>query len=646
LGVAEPKKLAGFFLLFTLLGALFSLLAFQTQVLASVYDPNKNLGNEVIYQVMLDRFSDGNSENNFLAGDPVGLFDPDHKRPMARWGGDIQGLIDHLDYLADLGVTIIYISPIIKNANELVPLPFEGKGDLKIPDNIWEKYKNHQALTDEEKEKLLLGSNSNYHGYWGEDWNETDGHLAKRGQKGFDAVKELVDKADSKGMKIIVDIPLNHSNSWEISGGRLYKHGVFITDRKAEALKKPGEKWYHDEGDMPLDTDPNEIPYVREILYKLGLANPQEHWIYNKRLAGLADFDIEGNQEVMNYMVEAHLALLDLGVAGFRFDAVPYIPPEALSRFEFLIRNKYRDAPFIGEWFAGGPTKPRSMQFYSQTGYSMFNFDLRWVFEKGFSKDDERRWRNFNWLLDTISSKFAEMRDKGLDPNDMVTFIDNHDLPRLRDRMSAVGMDWLAGRKAIEATLAMQFTMPGVPCLLYGIEQDLFDGMKRIGMGDQVGGDPYNRPMMVFGKDDALKEKVKEFINIRKGYPVFRYGKFENLDGQLKREMVKANTISEKLGIISNCGRDRNYGFVREDEHNIAFYMTNVADSSCKVTMPLNFEGQMTDISFPEPRRASYSELAQKIDAGGKEVSFVMDPFDYLIMVFKKTDPAFVFSKN
>jgi glycosidase len=619
LGVAEPKKLAGFFFLFTLLVALFSLLAFQSIIHATVYDPHKNLDNEIIYHVFLDRFSDGNKGNNSFQDDPPALFDPLRSRPMARWGGDITGLINHLDYLADLGVTMIWVSPVIQNATELVP---EEKGDLKGE------------------------LNSNYHGYWGNDWYRVDRHLADPGEEGFDAVRRLVAEASRRGIKIIIDTVLNHSNNWFVSGGKLYKNGVFVTDREAEAKKPIGQKWYHDEGDIPLDTDVSSISYLKGMFYKVGLANPQDSWIYNRRLASLADFDIEGNQEVMDYMIDAHLALLDLGVAGFRVDTIPYVPPEGIARFEYLIRNRYPEVPFLGEWFAGGPTKSRSMQFYANTGYSMFNFDLRWVFEKGFSRDDDRGWRNFNWLIDTVSNAFASMTSHGLDPNDMITFIDNHDLPRMWDRMNSVGMDWLSSRKASEAALAMQFAMPGVPCLLYGIEQGLHDGTGRRGMGNQVGGDPFNRPMMIFGKDNSLKQKVKEFAQIRKSYPVFRYGRFENLDGQLKRELVRANTISERFEFISQCGRDRNYGFVREDEHNIAFYMTNVADSSCKVTMPLNFEGQMTDISFPEPRRASYSELAQKIDAGGKEVSFVMDPFDYLIMVFKKADPNYFFTKN
>ena len=588
MGRQAIKYCSGFTLKLTLLAALSSFFISPNILSANQSAPHKNLGNEVIYQIVLDRFFDGNSQNNVFPDDPKGLFDSTKKHPMARFGGDIDGLIQKLPYLVDLGVTILWISPVIQNANELIP---EAKGDLRGE------------------------MNSNYHGYWGDDWFSVDRHLEDQGERGFDAVSRLVDAANRYGIKIVIDTVINHSNNWDYSKGKLYKDGVFITDKDLDAQKLISEQWYHHLGVIPLDADVNQMDDRR----------------FTDRLANLSDFNIEGNDAVMDYFVEAHKELLKSGVYGFRVDTIPYVQPSALKKFEDRIKQKYPETPMIGEWFAGGPTRTRSMGFYSYTGYTMFDFDLRWVFEKGFVGDTNYGYRTFNWLIDSVSAGFADMQAKGLDPNDMVNFVDNHDLPRLRDMGTS--------RKGIEAAYAMLFAMPGIPCIYYGDEQDLYDGSGRKGMGYQVGGDPFNRPMMNFAKDDQLKEKMKDFIEIRKKYDVLRYGNFENLDGQLKRTFKgRANVVSDKFGFISSCGRDRNYGFVREDRDYLAFYFTNVGDEMCTLEMKLDLNANLID--------SVYSNDMQKPLTGDKSLAFSMGPFDYLTLIYKKNNPNFIFSKK
>lgn len=609
---------------------------------------HKYLGNEIIYQVVLDRFYDGNPDNNFFKADPSkGFYDETGSNMLARHGGDIDGLIKKLEYIASLGVTTIWVSPVFQNATELLK---EDKGELE------------DAL------------NSNYHGYWINDWYQVDDHLRNESEPGFEAVERLVKEADKWGLKIILDTVINHSNHYEKSLGRVYKRGELLTDVVQDSkIPDKNKRWYHHAGEIDHGRDTCGIDYLGCFLNKIGLSSSYDDWVYIKRLANLADFNIPENPAVMDYFVKAHLKLLELGVAGFRVDTILYLHPEAVAQFERRLRTQYPNVMLIGEWYSGGPRNVKSIErFYASEepamSYSMFNFDNRWVFEKGFVKDDNHGHRTFNFLLDAVSDANKRLEKKGFSVNDMVNFVDNHDLPRLRDIMKAEGFSKDDADHALEASIAMMYSMPGVPCLLYGIEQNLFEGSGRRGMGNAIGGDPFNRPMMfdkkgkLRSRDDLLAAQVAVLSEMRAVYPVFRYGETQNLDGQLKRTIERAVSISERFGFVSHCGRDQNFGFVREDENNFAFYITNVSEAYCNLEMNLNFDQETSLVSqgmiAPTSRQDYYISKEDEIRSimdqirylkseglnADKTVEFTMAPFDYFVMIFEKSSPSFVFT--
>ncbi len=122
---------------------------------------------DVMYLIMADRFCDGNSANNNI-GDSLDKFTSNDLD--GRKGGDIEGIISKLDYLKDLGVTSVWITPMLEN-------------------NMWMSYHGY-AATDLYKIDPRFGSNELY--------------------------KELIDKAHDKGLKIIMDHVSNHIgiNHW------------------------------------------------------------------------------------------------------------------------------------------------------------------------------------------------------------------------------------------------------------------------------------------------------------------------------------------------------------------------------------------------------------------------------------------------
>lgn len=124
----------------------------------------------VIYFMLTDRFMDGDSSNN----DPNGEgYNTNH--PETYHGGDLQGIIDQLDYLENLGINTIWITPIVDNVDH-----------------------NHRHGKE--------GAQYGYHGYWAKDFSKIDEHLGD-----LETLKTLIDEAHDRGIKLMVDVVLNHT---------------------------------------------------------------------------------------------------------------------------------------------------------------------------------------------------------------------------------------------------------------------------------------------------------------------------------------------------------------------------------------------------------------------------------------------------
>lgn len=137
--------------------------------------PARNpISDQVFYFVLPDRFANGDPANDLggLADDRrISGFDPTHK--AFYHGGDLAGLTEHLDYLADLGVTAIWLTPVFTNK------AVQGGGD---------------AIS------------AAYHGYWITDFTTVDPHLGSA-----EELTALIDAAHSRDMKVFFDIILNHT---------------------------------------------------------------------------------------------------------------------------------------------------------------------------------------------------------------------------------------------------------------------------------------------------------------------------------------------------------------------------------------------------------------------------------------------------
>lgn len=151
--------------------------SFDFQLKSKSVNPRGLSQADFIYLLMPDRFANGDPSNDKFAD----MADPNHdrKNPFFRHGGDLQGVMENLDYLKELGVTAIWMTPVIEN---------------------------NQFLTDEGGVMR-----SAYHGYGFTDHYNVDKRLG-----GNEAYKKLSDEAHKKGIKMVQDAVYNHVgiNHW------------------------------------------------------------------------------------------------------------------------------------------------------------------------------------------------------------------------------------------------------------------------------------------------------------------------------------------------------------------------------------------------------------------------------------------------
>lgn len=149
----------------------------------------------VIYMTCTDRFYDGNTSNN-KAYNTTDVFDKEGS--LSYHGGDFAGLEQKLDYLEDLGVNTIWITPIVENSDTKTD---DGNGN-EIP-------------------------STGYHGYWASDFTKLNPHLGTEVE-----FKSLISAVHARGMKLMVDVVLNHAGY----GTENYFNSI-LTDTNGNTVK-------------------------------------------------------------------------------------------------------------------------------------------------------------------------------------------------------------------------------------------------------------------------------------------------------------------------------------------------------------------------------------------------------------------------
>lgn len=538
----------------------------QDRQQGSQRDTAGNLKNEVLYYIVIDRFVDGDPENNIpeFAFPEAGenaiynqtnrlllnyMYDPSHRYMGMYWGGDLQGVINKLDYLQDLGVTKLILSPIQDNANGFFYHP-----------NI-QSYV-HTSKTDNPQDSLYQHISTAYHGYWTKDWFELDEHL-RSGADGVDhrygVFRRLLNEAGDRGIGIILDLTMNQTSPGHISteppaigaGGSLF-----------------GESWFTDNGDVYRhgqrvaihwdpktgDRDPQGWFHPPDIIWDFDTAT-QELIEEGQISGGMPDLD-QNVPEVEQYFLDATRFWLTFNqetypIAGFRLDAVKHVNASFWRKFEDLVLAINPDAILVGEYFSGGYRNRASLEFLEKTHHiTFFDFNFSEAARRFFA--GERGWDGRTYVLREITlghqghhyqeSPLARLWHEILNPGETlevppsaldmiddeeakgwVTFIENHDQPRAKSYYPDMS------DRAYASLIKYQFSARGIPLVMYGTETGLAVPYHPEHEGlFGIGGDPFNRPQMIWpgspGWKDEIYTATRTMSHLRQRCPVLRYG--------------------------------------------------------------------------------------------------------------------------
>jgi cyclomaltodextrin glucanotransferase len=401
---------------------------------------------DTIYFVVVDRFSDGNPDNDH-GKDPTD-YDGTHTDWWKYWGGDLRGVLDKLDYIQKLGATAIWITPVFDQVDELL-----DAGGVKL---------------------------AAYHGYWAKDFKRLDEHLVDRPEdvRVFEhentVFDELVAEMHRRGMKLVLDIVCNHSNPHPNGGGgALYDDGRLLCSYDHDQ-----GGWYRHLGGVEDWNDPEQVQ--------------------QRDLCGLSDFN-EESHEYRGYIKDAMRKWLDKGVDAFRVDTVKHMPLWFWQEFTGDLLVHKPDLFMFGEWFQGGCWDPLSVEFASKSGMSIIDFGWRNAVVAALAN---RSSRGFQEIAETVDRDHLFR-----DASELVTFVDNHDLPRFL----SISNDPDRFRLALLLTMVAR----GIPQIYYGNEQLLHH--------DTNGGnDPFNRPMMTSFDETPLCRELAKLSALRRRSPALQ----------------------------------------------------------------------------------------------------------------------------
>lgn len=614
---------------------------------------------EIIYQVLVDRFADGDINN-------------DHRvmpNALGRYqGGDWQGLIDHLDYLEALGVTALWISPIVKNID--YDAGFDG-----------------------------------YHGYWTQSFTKVNPHFGTPAK-----LRELSDKAHARGMKVILDIVANHVGQlfyYDINGNgqpdtivtgstsldaadplaRLSRADEYDPDFDRRGIQGQNGLGPSGQADIrflyipeinrlipdPIrfgDKDEEVLDFSRPgVFNRRGRTTNYDRWeqlTTGDFPGGLKDLDTR-RRDVRKGLIAAFAAMIrKYDFDGFRIDTLKHVEHEFWQEFGPAIRRYVQgvEAPYgvpplsmpkqnffmFGEAFDGDDSllgeftyndEVDSVFYFSQK-FQVYSDVLKcgqptkkvanlWNDRLRFSPEEARvhqptrsdRFRDLdnNLLPDPLVGKpIYNSQPEGvrLGPVDsegkpipparlLVNFLDNHDVSRYLSPIDGCYTSKEEARRRLHNALGLLLTEDGIPCIYYGTEQE-FSG----------GNDPANRERLF----DTLLDNV---------YRGAASGQRENLgvsgyatDGDTFQWLAKLSRLRKKYAPLrrgdlrvawatEHSGSESDAGilaFVRSHKGKAMVVVTNVHNDQVSETA---FLAEEMTVPFP-----AYTKL----------VDVLADPYD------------------
>ncbi len=419
----------------------------------------------VFYQIFPDRFA-----RSARVHKPGNLEAWDAPPTAAGFkGGDLLGVAERLDYLSDLGVTAVYFTPVFQSA-----------------------------------------ANHRYHTH---DYFRVDPILG-----GDSALRELLDAAHRRGMRVVLDGVFNHASRGFFQFNHILENG----------RQSPYLNWFHVHT-FPLnayDEDGRPPGYAA-------------WW----NLRALPKFNT-GTPDVREFIFRVARHWIDFGIDGWRLDVPAEIDDDGFWReFRHIVKAANPDAYIVGEIWGPAERWLQGDMFDGVMNYGFLRSCIEYIigvrgdssiWQGGYGEVHPCDAPQFAAQVEALINRYAGPASQA-----MLNLLDSHDTARF---ITIARGDTAALRLA---TL-LQMTYPGAPSIYYGDEVGLSGGR-----------DPDSRRAMVWDKyrwDLGLQAHVRNCIALRRAHPALRSGGFKTLYAEGMTYAFARHTASEWFMVVLNAG--------------------------------------------------------------------------------------------
>ena len=453
---------------------------------------------DVIYLITPDRFSNGDKKNDIVSS--LREKKINRRKPSSRHGGDIKGIINHLDYISDMGFTAIWSTPMLEN--DMKNLSYHG-----------------YAITDLYKIDPRMGTNELY--------------------------KELSVKAKNKGIKLIKDVVLNHvgSSHWWM-----------------EDL--PSEDWLNYPNNLKYTTHTRESlhdPYA----IKDDIRNFTDGWFTEN----MPDLN-QRNPILARYLIQNSLWWIEYAqLSGFRVDTYSYSNRKFLNFWNNTIQNEYpgfnivgeewtTDKSIIGIWQKPVSDKKSNSSFINQkfpsNVPSLMDFPLNDAILKSLQPKSQKWDHKLSILYRNMAQDYLYPN-----PNNMVVFLDNHDMSRIYYQINHDLDYWKMAHSFL-------LTTRGIPQIYYGTEVLISDSSKPGDHGvlreDFPGGWDHDKKNaftdLLTDKQIESKAFLKNLLNWRKNCSAIHSGGLKHFAPSYENELYAMLRFDKKSIVLLVMNND------------------------------------------------------------------------------------------
>ena len=430
---------------------------------------------DVLYMLMPDRFAQGAGHNPQVKG--MRAYKEDRTQPSLRHGGDLNGIREHLDYFKELGVTALWLTPVLENDS-----PDDERGY------------------------------STYHGYATTNYYRVDPRFGTN-----DDYRRLCDEAHKKGLKVVMDMIFNHSgfeHPW--TSDMPTKDWLNLNDWLKESKGTSNTT-----GTSFLQTSYKLTPVKDPYASKVDLKETVDGWF----VPTMPDLN-QKNPHLMTYLIQNSKWWIEtVGIDGIRMDTYPYADAKGMARWMKELDEEYPNFNTVGETWVTEPAYTAAWQKGSKlskdNSYLKTVMDFAFFDRLSLAKNEETDawWNGLNRLYNSFVYDYLYA-----DPTHVMAFIDNHDT----DRFLGNGRDSLMLKQA----LALLMTVRRIPQLYYGTEimmngtKEVTDGHVRKDFPGGFPGDDHN----AFTREGRTKVEQQMFswlsrlLHWRKGNQVITKG--------------------------------------------------------------------------------------------------------------------------